>query len=160
FQTGLDAFTEIEEISLLCCPDAYALSGSDAVNDAIVDQCEVLRNRFAILNSLPNQQSPFTISYNSQFAAFYYPWINVINPLTDTTLLIPPGGHIAGIYARSDNARGVQKDPANEVIRGIDSLQLKLTDGQQALLNPIGINCLRYFKGAGNLVWGGRTTSV
>jgi phage tail sheath protein FI len=158
-KTGLDAFTEIDEISLLCCPDAYALGGTTAINDALVDQCEVLRSRFAILNSLPNQQFPFSIAYNSQYAAFYYPWINVLNPLTDTLVLAPSCGHVAGIYARSDDARGVQKDPANEVIRGIDSLQFNLTDAQQALLNPIGINCMRYFKGAGNLVWGGRTTS-
>jgi len=159
-KTGLDAFTEIDEISLLCCPDAYALGGTETVNDALVDQSEVLQSRFAILNSLPNQPFPFTVSYNSKYAAFYYPWINVINPLTNTTVLIPPCGHIAGIYARSDDARGVQKDPANEVIRGIDSLQFNLTDAQQALLNPVGINCLRFFKGAGNLVWGGRTTSI
>jgi phage tail sheath protein FI len=159
-KTGLDAFTEIDEISLLCCPDAYALGGADAINDALIDQCEVLQSRFAILNSRPNQLIPFTVSFNSRYAAFYYPWVNVINPLTDTTLLIPPCGHIAGIYARSDDARGVQKDPANEVIRGIDSLQFNLTDAQQALLNPVGINCLRYFRGAGNLVWGGRTTSI
>jgi phage tail sheath protein FI len=159
-KTGLDALTEIEEISLLCCPDAYALGDDDDINNALVDQCEVLKNRFAILSSTSNEPMPFGISFNSQYAAFYFPWLYVIDPLTDAKVLIPPGGHVAGIYARSDQARGVQKDPANEVVRNIDSLQLKLTDGQQALLNPIGINALRYFKGAGNLVWGGRTTSL
>jgi phage tail sheath protein FI len=159
-KTGLDAFTEIDEISLLCCPDSYALGDNDEINDKLIDQCEVLKNRFAILSSTSNEPLPFGISFNSQYAAFYYPWMNVINPQTGHKLLIPPAGHIAGIYARSDDARGVQKDPANEQIRGIDSLQLTLTDAQQALLNPIGINALRYFKGAGNLVWGGRTTSL
>ena len=75
-------------------------------------------------------------------------------------MLIPACGHIAGIYARTDNAVGVQQTPANQAILGIDSLQLTLTDAQQASLNPIGINALRYFKGYGNLVWGGRTTSL
>ena len=128
----------------------------------MIDQCEVLKNRFAILSSAHNEATPSTlsISFNSKYAAFYYPWLYVINPLTDAKVLIPPGGHVAGIYARSDNARGVQKDPANEVILGIDSLQFTLTDAQQAVLNPIGIDCLRYFKGSGNLVWGGRTTSI
>jgi phage tail sheath protein FI len=159
-KTGLDAFTEIDEISLLCCPDSYALGNNDTINNALIDQCEVLKNRFAILSSTWREPLPFGISFNSQYAAFYYPWVNVIDPQTGQKVLIPPGGHIAGIYARSDDARGVQKDPANEPILGIDSLQLTLTDAQQALLNPIGINALRYFKGAGNLVWGGRTTST
>jgi hypothetical protein len=160
-KNGLDAFTEIDEISLLCCPDSYALGDNENINNALIDQCEVLKSRFAILNSTSSQPvQPFTIDYNSKYAAFYYPWINVVNPQTDDTILMPPAGHIAGIYARSDDARGVQKDPANEVIRGIDSLQFKLTDAQQALLNPVGINALRYFKDSGNLVWGGRTTSI
>jgi hypothetical protein len=159
-KTGLDAFTEIDEISLLCCPDAYALGDNDTINTPLINQCEVLKDRFAILSSTSVQHIPFTISYNSQYSAFYYPWLFVIDPQTNQKVLIPPAGHIAGIYARSDDARGVQKDPANEVIRGIDSLQFTLTDQQQAVLNPFGINALRYFKGAGNLVWGGRTTSI
>jgi phage tail sheath protein FI len=159
-KTGLDAFTEIDEISLLCCPDSYALGDNDTINTPLINQCEVLKNRFAILSSASTQHIPFTISYNSKYTAFYYPWLYVIDPQTNLKVLIPPGGHIAGIYARSDDARGVQKDPANEVIRGIDSLQFTLTDQQQSVLNPIGINALRYFKGAGNLVWGGRTTSI
>jgi phage tail sheath protein FI len=117
-------------------------------------------SRFAILSSKPNQLIPFSPPLSSQYAAYYYPWMNITNPLTNSSMLIPPGGHVAGIYARSDDARGVQKDPANEVIQGIDSLQFILTDAQQALLNPVGINVLRYFKGTGNLVWGGRTISA
>jgi phage tail sheath protein FI len=74
-------------------------------------------------------------------------------------LPIPPGGHLAGIYARSDTNVGVHKDPANEIILGIDKLQLSINNQQQAILNPKGVNCLRLFKGQGNLVWGGRTTS-
>jgi phage tail sheath protein FI len=73
--------------------------------------------------------------------------------------LVPPGGHIAGIYARSDNAKNVSKAPANEAIMGIDSLQVLIDDETQDILNPLGVNCLRYFKAQGNLVWGARTTS-
>jgi phage tail sheath protein FI len=159
-KTGLDAFTEIDEISLLCCPDSYALGANDDINNALIDQCEVLKSRFAILSSTSDEPLPFSISFNSKYAAFYYPWVNVTNPATGARVLMPPGGHVAGIYARSDDARGVHKDPANEVIRGISSLQFKLTDAQQALLNPGGINALRFFKDAGNVVWGGRTTSI
>ena len=160
-KTGLAAFTEIDDISLLCCPDAYYFNDQQ-VNQALIDQCETLKDRFAILTSKVSEAKPGTLSidFNSKYAAFYYPWMNVINPLTDEKLLVPPGGHVAGIYARSDTNVGVHKDPANEIVRGIDSLQFQITDQQQAELNPIGINALRYFRGAGNLVWGGRTTTT
>jgi phage tail sheath protein FI len=83
----------------------------------------------------------------------------IVNASTGSYTLIPPGGHMAGIYARSDGAEGVDKDPANEQILGIDHLQLQINNALQSTLNPIGVNCLRYFKSQGNLVWGGRTTS-
>ncbi len=73
---------------------------------------------------------------------------------------VPPGGHVAGIYARSDTDNNVAKAPANEQVLMIDSLQVQITNGQQSLLNPVGVNCLRYFKGHGNLVWGARTSSL
>ncbi len=161
-KNGLDAFTAISEISLLSCPDSYALGNNDDINDQLIDQCEVLMSRFAILNSVANAAPPGTlsISYNSEYAGFYYPWVKVIDPQTNQKVLIPPTGHIAGIYARTDDARNVAKAPANAQILGINSLQFVLTDGQQALLNPIGINALRNFKASGNLVWGARTTST
>jgi phage tail sheath protein FI len=158
---GLDALSYIDDISLLCCPDSYAF-GDDSINQALIDQCEILKDRFAILFSRQQYPAPglTSISFNSKYAAFYYPWINVINPLTNQKVLMPPGGQVAGIYARSDNDIGVHKDPANEIILGIDSLQFNINDQQQSQLNPIGINALRFFTGSGNLVWGGRTTST
>ena len=161
-KNGLDAFTAIDEIALLCCPDSYALGNNDDINDSLIDQCEVLMSRFAIINSVANAPPPGTlsISYNSSYTGYYYPWINVIDPTTDQTVLIPPSGHVAGIYARTDDTRNVAKAPANAQILGIDSLQFALTDGQQGSLNPIGINALRFFTGSGNLVWGARTTST
>jgi phage tail sheath protein FI len=160
-KSGLDAFTEIDDISLLCSPDAYHF-GDNQVNQMLINQCEILKDRFAILNSKASEPRPgaWSIAFNSKYAGFYYPWVNVINPLSGQRVLVPPAGHVAGIYARSDTTVGVHKDPANEIIRGIDSLQFQLTDQQQAALNPIGINALRFFKGAGNLVWGGRTTTT
>ena len=158
---GLDAFTENDEVSLLCCPDEYAF-GDQQIQDAIISQCELYKDRFAIISAPDNAPRPgtHTISYNSKYAAYYYPWLYVINPITGKKIMLPPAGHVAGIYARSDNDVGVHKDPANEVIRGIDSLQLSINDEQQGQLNPYGINVSRYFKGAGNLVWGGRTTTT
>ncbi len=153
----------MDEISLLCCPDEFYLGAKDTrVAEMLKVQCELQMDRFAILQAplpavTPINNNP---SKNSKYAAFYYPWLKVSNPLTGVPLLVPPGGHMAGIYARSDTVVGVHKDPANEVINGITELQLQTNDQQQAILNPKGVNVLRYFKGAGNLVWGGRTTST
>jgi uncharacterized protein len=157
-KTGLLALSDIDEISLLCCPDEHMDPG---VTAQLIAQCENLKDRFAILQARlnaggPEHNDPPT---DSKYAAFYYPWVQVTNPLTGASLLVPPGGHITGVYARSDTNRGVHKDPANEVIRGIDGLQLRTNNQQQAILNPKGVNVLRAFKGSGNLVWGGRTIS-
>ena len=161
---GLAAFEDVEEISILCCPDEYYFaSAQDSlfVSQAIVDQCETNKFRFAILQSPPHPPPPGSHfpTVPSQYAAYYYPWLNIVNPVTGLTVLIPPGGHIAGIYARSDTNRNVAKTPANEPILMIDSLQVPISNSQQALLNPVGVNALRYFRASGNLVWGGRTTS-
>jgi phage tail sheath protein FI len=157
---GLAALAAVDEISLLCCPDESS-QPIGQVAGQLQQVCESLKDRFAILQSLPQAGGPSSVtpSVISEYAAFYYPWLNVVNPTTNLTTLIPPCGHIAGIYARSDNDENVAKDPANEQILGIDSIQLPINNQLQAILNPIGVNCLRYFKGQGNLVWGGRTTS-
>ena len=161
-KTALKALADVDEISLLTCPDEFYLGAKDfTVAGYLRDQCELLLDRFAILNSpvgagTPDNNNP---SLNSKYAAFYYPWLKVVNPVSGVPLLVPPSGHMAGIYARSDTKVGVHKDPANEIINGMSELQLQTNDQQQAILNPKGVNVLRYFKGAGNLVWGGRTTA-
>jgi phage tail sheath protein FI len=96
----------------------------------------------------------------SKYAALYFPWINVFDPLTNNQRLIPPGGHVAGVYARSDIERGVHKAPANEVVRGATSLQVQLTEQEQAILNPRGVNVIRSFPGRGIIVYGARTMST
>ncbi|HTB15634.1 MAG TPA: phage tail sheath C-terminal domain-containing protein [Bryobacteraceae bacterium] len=166
--TGLAALNAIDNISIYCCPDEHFLDNAappapGAIAGLLQAQCELQLDRFAILQSAPNAGVPAKVvpSQNSQrgYSAFYYPWLNVANPKTDVITLIPPGGHLAGIYARSDSNYNVAKDPANEPISGIQSLQLPIDNNTQGILNPIGVNCLRFFKGQGNLVWGGRTTS-
>ncbi len=161
-KTGLLALGDIDEISILCCPDEFYLGANDfTIAGDLRDQCELMKDRFAILQAPLNPGTPpnNNPSVNSKYAAYYYPWLKITNPLTGVPLPVPPGGHVAGIYARSDTNVGVHKDPANEVINGIVELQLQTNDQQQAILNPKGVDVLRYFKGAGNLVWGGRTTS-
>ena len=159
--TGLLGLSKIDGISLLCCPDETAITPRGTIADRLRTQSETLKDRFAIVQATaiaePNPVTP--TAPNSKYAAFYYPWLNIVDSKTGQEIAIPPGGHIAGIYARSDTERGVHKDPANEVIRGISGLQLPIDNQAQSILNPIGVNALRYFKGLGNLVWGGRTTS-
>ncbi|SRR6266568_615308 len=157
-KTGLDGLGDVDEISLLCCPEESYL-GPKLIAGLLTTQCENKKDRFAILQAPSAVIPPNDPSINSKYAAYYYPWLKISDPRTSVPLLIPPGGHVAGIYARSDTTVGVHKDPANEVIRGIDELQVQTNDQQQSILNPKGVNVLRYFRGAGNLVWGGRTTA-
>jgi phage tail sheath protein FI len=166
---GLAALDEVDEIAILCCPDENDFPGIGA---ALVEQCERLKDRFAIVQA--PQTAPTVATHRppadiiSKYSAYYYPWLRIRNPVTGTEMLVPPGGHVAGIYARSDIERGVHKAPANEVIRGLffdpldpkRSLQLQIAKGQQDILNPRGVNVLRYFPGRGNLVWGARTTTL
>src|SRR5206468_1830181 len=100
-----------------------AIFSNLVISQAIVDQCELTKFRFAILQSPLNAPHPgnHLPSVNSKYAAYYYPWLQIVHPVTGLLMLIPPGGHIAGIYARSDTNRNVAKDPANEPISMIDS---------------------------------------
>lgn len=156
-RTGLAAFEEQEDISIVCIPDENSVNG---LTSAMVAHCEKM-NRFAICQAaqsaglIGNLYPPM----DSKHAAFYYPWMAVIDPVTNLKKLIPPGGHIAGVYARSDSERGVHKAPANEVLRGAVDLQINLTKGEQDVLNPRGVNCIRSFVGRGIRVWGARTVS-
>jgi len=125
--------------------------------------------RFAVLDAPPacplSDIRDIRSQLDSSHAALYYPWVTVANPLAGTsprqppTLNLPPSGFLCGIYAETDINRSVSKAPANVVIVGALSLEQAITKGQQDLLNPEGINCLRFFEGRGNLVWGARTVS-
>lgn len=98
--------------------------------------------------------------YDSPFAAMYYPWVKIENPVgvgADTEILVPPSGHIAGLWARTDATRGVWKAPANDTLRGVLDLERTISQNEQSLLNPIGINCIRPFGVRGIRVWGART---
>jgi phage tail sheath protein FI len=154
---GLNAFREIDEISIVYVPNAV-----DGVIMAVKDHCEELKDRFAIIDAGENKQvtdlKPRDI-FESKYAAIYYPWIKIVDPSTGLEKKIPPGGHVAGIYARSDIERGVHKAPANEVVRGAMDLEFQITKQEQGILNPIGVNVIRAFPGRGIRVWGARTLS-
>jgi uncharacterized protein len=130
----------------------------------IVNHCENQRFRFAVLDAPKGQSSTTTLDprsniTDSEYAAFYYPWIVTSDPLTGARKLIPPGGNVLGVYARTDSERGVFKSPANEILRGVLDLEYDLDDGTQDDLNPKGVNAIRSFPGRGIRVWGARTIS-
>lgn len=178
-RTGINGLVIAEDVTMVIVPDlvtaATKADGSvdlnlwKSVQLALINHCEGQANRMAVLDAPPGM-NPQQVKewrsnvamYDSQFAAFYYPWIKVSNPAAvngDTEILVPPSGHMAGIWARTDDTRGVWKAPANEVIRGALDVETDITKAEQGLLNPIGINCIRPFGTRGIRVWGARTLS-
>lgn len=159
---GLAAFATVDEISLLVVPDEIR-DGLDVVTERVITQCENLKDRFAIVSALQTDAGNDQLRppQDTSYAAFYYPWIEIYDPSINDRRLLPPTGHIAGIFARTDVERGVHKAPANEVVRGARNLQLPVTKRNQDMLNPVGVNCMRDFRsdGRGIRLWGARTMS-
>jgi phage tail sheath protein FI len=140
----------------------YAPNVSPDIAKSIVAHCERLRFRFAVIDSDKGQSSTTALNprdsvTDSTYAGFYYPWILTADPRTGARKLIPPGGHVLGVYARSDTERGVFKAPANEIVRGALALEFDINDAMQDDLNPKGVNAIRSFPGRGIRVWGART---
>jgi hypothetical protein len=140
----------------------YAPAVSTDIANAIITHCENERFRFAVVDADPGQADaasldPRTTITDSQYAAFYYPWIVTSDPRTGARKLVPPGGHVLGVYARTDAERGVFKAPANETLRGALALEFDINDNLQDVLNPRGVNAIRSFPGRGIRVWGART---
>jgi phage tail sheath protein FI len=171
--TGLAALGEIDDIAIVAMPDAvrFADPGSwKTATDELIQHCEELRYRIAVVDP-PKDRSisgvrDFRAQFDTKYGALYYPWVEILDPTAvndpgaaPATLQLPPSGFTAGIYARSDIARGVHKAPANEVVLGITRFMQNVTYDRQAVLNPEGINALRYFPGRSNRVWGARTMS-
>jgi Phage tail sheath protein FI len=145
---------------------AIDLDAVQAVQMAMITHCELMGDRMAILDPPPGlgpqQVKEWRMDkagYDSKYAALYYPWFSVVDPLSGKNIPVPPSGHMAGIWARNDDSRGVHKAPANEVVRGALGLATQLTKNEHDLLNPVGINCIRAFAGRGIRVWGARTLS-
>ncbi|MEU9580528.1 phage tail sheath family protein [Streptomyces chilikensis] len=173
-RTGFGGLEAIDEITMVAVPDlmsAYRRGDIDAegvrtVQLAVISHCEQMGDRVAVLDTPPGLTAQQVrtwrndeAGYDSRYAALYYPWVRVFDPAAGRNTTVPPSGHIAGVWARSDAERGVHKAPANEVIRGAVDLELRLSKGEQDLLNPIGVNCVRAFPGRGIRIWGARTLS-
>ena len=152
------AALDAHAISLLCCPDEAAIPNAQAV---MVAHCERRKDRMCILSSplpvLPVATHPLPV--HSSYAAYYFPWL-VVNALDGTSAMtIPPCGHIAGVYARTDTQAGVWKAPADASLAGVTALTQSLTSAESDQLNALGIDVIRTFAASGIRVWGARTTS-
>jgi uncharacterized protein len=168
-RTGVSGLETIDEITMVCMPDlmtAYQRGAIDldtvqSVQVAMIAHCELMGDRMAILDSPPGlnaqQIKEWRVDkagYDSKFAVLYWPWVS-----TDGKTFQPPSGFMAGIWGRNDDTRGVHKAPANETVRGAVALETQITRNEHDLLNPVGINCIRFFPGRGIRVWGARTLS-
>lgn len=166
--TGLSSLELVDEISIVAAPGATAdyANNSDTANAIIaglVAHAERMRFRIAVIDCGDNQSLPEVRAtralIDSTYAAFYYPWVRILDPITQAEITLPPSGFVAGIYARVDNARGVSKAPANEELRGAMDLEFVLSSAQQEILNREGVNCFRFFPGRGFRLWGVRLAS-
>ncbi len=159
-RTGIQAFLDNSDVSLMAVPGIV----SSNVQLSLVSHCENLGSRFAVLDVPIDSKSVTDImthrdTVDSDYCAMYHPWLQVFDPLDKKDIFIPPSGSVIGIFARSDNTRGVHKAPANETVANCTGLSCSYNNGEQDLLNPKGVNLIRRFPGMGIRVWGARTAS-
>lgn len=170
---ALVALEPLDTIDLVCAPDIMrsprpgvrpAETDVRTMQLAVLTHCEKQGDRLAILDPLLNATVDEVFKQRRELSgtngALYYPWIwvsDITAPATEAK--VPPCGHVAGVYARSDQGVGVHKAPANEILEGVLDLEVNVTDAEQGLLNPESVNCLRAFPGRGIRVWGARTLS-
>lgn len=170
-KTGLKAFEDLEDISIVAAPGAtYQLEANDSrrsysmtIIDHLITHAQLMRYRIAVLDSGDGQNigqvRAMRGKLDSKYAALYYPWVRVLDPVTRREINLPPSGFVAGIYARNDTERAVYKAPANEVVNLALGFEVMLSKGEQEVLNPEGVNCFRFFEGRGFRLWGARTIS-
>ncbi|HVS10865.1 MAG TPA: phage tail sheath subtilisin-like domain-containing protein [Planctomycetota bacterium] len=160
---------QVEGIAMLAAPG----QADPAVHAALLETCGRLHDRFAILDPVrgssvggggPEDVFEQRRGLDSSFGALYYPWLRLADPAKGgdpAGIVVPPSGHVAGVYARVDRERGVHRTPADEVVVGAIDLEVALSDRDQDVLNPAGVNVIRDLRasGRGLRVWGARTVS-
>lgn len=169
-RAGLMALAAIDEIAMLCVPDAMIFPirkpgpegdlAAQRVHDSMISICENQKDRFAILDCPQTRDVEVVRRWrrrtDSSYAAYYWPWVGIVEP--DGRLTInPASGHMAGLYARAETEHGVHKAPANVPIQGIVDLSVRITEDDQGMLNAEAINCFRQSRGI--RPWGARTAS-
>lgn len=179
-KTGVHSLDAYEEIALVAAPGCSDITDYNA----LIDHCERMKNRFAILDgpatfddvtelttvaidgpsgddegSTSKKASKAKKPKSTSYAALYIPHLIMTCPFTKERVTVAPAGHVAGIYARTDVDRGVHKAPANVGIRACSGLSQRITEVEQGVLNSHYVNCIRYFPSGGIRVWGARTLS-
>lgn len=168
-KTGLKIFEDIDHISIVAAPgctfgyeSGYG-ADADAIISLLINHAQRMRHRIAVLDSGDGQSisqvRAMRAKFDSTHAAFYFPWVRVLDPVTSKEIHLPPSGFVAGIYVRNDSTRGVFKAPANDIVNLARGLETLLTKAQQDVLNSEGINCFRSFERRGLTLWGARTIS-
>jgi phage tail sheath protein FI len=165
-KSGLLSLEDVEDVSIVAAPGSTfnALNGyqqnARTITGFLLSHCERMRYRVAVLDSpdgaIVGEVRDERARLDSKYGALYYPWVRAFDPISENEIVLPPSGYITGIYARNDVERGVHKAPANEVIRLATGFETLINKGQQEVLNPLGVNCLRFFEGRGFRVWGAR----
>jgi uncharacterized protein len=166
---GIKAFEDIDDISIVAAPGSTFGYENGYRDDAatiiqlLIGHAERMRYRIAVLDSGDGQAisdvSAMRGTIDTTHAALYYPWVLVLDPITRTEIELPPSGFVSGIYARNDIERAVYKAPANEIVTGAIGFERLLNTAQQEVLNPLGVNCFRFFEGRGYRLWGARTAT-
>lgn len=165
FIDALRTLEAVDDVNLVAVPDSQAL----AVQQAVIAHCELMADRFGVLDSLAGAPLFGANSIEAQragvdstrgYAGLYYPWVRVLPAGAGAPVLAPPSGHVCGIMARSDNKNGVHKAPANEYVNGALGVERSMSDIDQGQLNLLGINIIRVFGGGRAILWGARTTAT
>jgi Bacteriophage tail sheath protein len=174
FIAALNELRQIDDVNIIAIPDRI----TDPVRQALISHCEEMQDRFGVLDSQPpaagvlfaeqplfGANSPEaerpSVDSTRGYAALYFPWLRVTPATTGPPIVVPPSGHVCGIFARSDNSRGVHKAPANEIVRGSLGVARAMSDIDQGQLNLLGVNVIRVFQAGGRpLLWGARTTAT
>lgn len=171
YTTALQYLQALENIAIVGTPGSSIYSDrTDIMISSLIPHVEAQRAyRVAILEAGPNlldsDYEAVRAQIDSSYSALYVPWVYAANPLavagtsSPARILVPPTGFMAGIYARNDTQNSVAKAPANEVVLSAVDLERHINFAEQAVLNPLGINCLRFFPDRGYRVWGARTAS-
>ncbi|MFI6327412.1 phage tail sheath family protein [Micromonospora chersina] len=182
---GLQLLEAVDEINILAAPGYH----DPVSHEALISMAERLRTMVAICDPPPEVEDISRLTRvatppkssgkpadgtpkpdddppggdrprQSDYATYYFPWIRVRDPLSGDLVLTPPSGHVAGIWARTDALRGVHKAPANEPVRGAVDLAYRVTRPEHDVLNPKGVNVIRFFAGEGIRLWGARTLAA
>lgn len=176
YDQALASLVKIRGINILALPgQAWDTAGKPAVQAAVA-HAEATRNRMVLIDpprgaELVDADDVSGLGLpTSTYTTLYYPWVRVANPFYNAeknpgvpvTVLVPPSGFAAGMWAKIDGRRGVWKAPAGveTALLGLAGTEFQVQDGEQDQLNPLGVNCLRTLPNFGPVIWGTRTLST